>query len=44
MLLGSAALARCEIFFSEDMQHRRRIGPMTILSPFRLQPDFNFSR
>ena len=44
MLLASAAQARCEIFFSEDMQHRHRVGSMTILSPFRLEPNFDFSR
>ena len=43
ILLASAALGGCEIFFSEDMQHRRRVGLMTILSPFRLEPGFNFS-
>jgi len=43
MLLASAALAGCEIFFSEDMQHRQRVGSMIILSPFRLGPHFDFS-
>jgi predicted nucleic acid-binding protein len=44
MLLASATLADCGIFFSEDMQHRQRVGPMTILSPFRLEPNFDISR
>ncbi len=44
MLLASATLAGCEIFFSEDMRHRQRIGSMIVLSPFRLERDFDFSR
>jgi predicted nucleic acid-binding protein len=43
MLLASASQARCEIFFSEDMQHRAHVGAMIILSPFRLEPGFNFT-
>ena len=44
MLLASASLARCEMFFTEDMQHDRRVGTMTILNPFKLGPEFQFSR
>ena len=38
MLLGSALLAGCGIFVSEDMQHGQELDDLTILSPF--QPDF----
>jgi predicted nucleic acid-binding protein len=35
MLLGSALLAGCGIFVSEDMQHGRELDDLTILSPFK---------
>ena len=41
MLLASASLARCDVFFSEDMQHEREVNGVTILNPFRLDPTFN---
>jgi len=44
MLLASATFAGCELFFSEDMQHERVIGRLTILSPFKLDPAALFSR
>ena len=44
MLLASAALARCDLFLSEDMQHEMKIGDLTIISPFKLDPSFGFSR
>jgi predicted nucleic acid-binding protein len=34
VLLGSATLAGCSIFFSEDLQHHRQIGSLTIVNPF----------
>jgi predicted nucleic acid-binding protein len=43
-LLASALLAGCNLFLSEDMQHERAIESMTILNPFKLAPDFDFSR
>ncbi len=43
-LLASALLAGCNLFLSEDMQHERAIESMTILNPFKLAPDFEFSR
>jgi predicted nucleic acid-binding protein len=39
LLLGSAAAADCKVFLSEDMQHERAIGDLTILNPFKLSPD-----
>jgi predicted nucleic acid-binding protein len=42
MLLASASLARCGLFFSEDMQHEHRVSDMTIVSPFKLDPNFDF--
>jgi len=34
-LIVTAALnAECEILYSEDLQHRRKIGGMTIENPF----------
>jgi predicted nucleic acid-binding protein len=44
MLLASASLARCDWFFSEDMQHECRVGDMTIMSPFKADPAAIFSR
>jgi predicted nucleic acid-binding protein len=44
MLLASASLARCELFLSEDMQHEHRIGDMTIVSPFKIDPAILLSR
>jgi predicted nucleic acid-binding protein len=44
MLLASASLAGCTLFFSEDMQHEQPVGDMTILSPFRLGSNFSFFR
>jgi predicted nucleic acid-binding protein len=43
-LLASALLAGCNLFLSEDTQHERTIENMTILNPFKLAPDFDFSR
>jgi predicted nucleic acid-binding protein len=44
VLLASASLAGCGLFFSEDMQHERRVGDMTIVSPFKLDPASLLSR
>lgn len=44
LLLGSALLAHCSVFLSEDMQHEQRIAALTILNPFKLRPDFQFGR
>jgi predicted nucleic acid-binding protein len=44
MLLASASLAKCDYFFSEDMQHERAAGGLTILNPFHLAPDSQFIR
>ena len=44
MLLGSAIRARCEIFLSEDMQHEQTVDSLTILNPFKLDPNFQLSR
>jgi predicted nucleic acid-binding protein len=44
MLLASASLARCGVFFSEDMQHEHSVDGLTILNPFRLKPSFQFFR
>ena len=38
MLLGSALLARCSVFLTEDMQDGRRLDELTIMSPF--EPGF----
>ena len=35
MLLGSALLAGCNLFLSEDMQHERTVDGMTVLDPFK---------
>ena len=44
VLLGSALLAHCKVFLSEDMQHEQTIETLTILNPFELDPDFQFSQ
>ena len=44
MLLASASLAGCDLFFSEDMQHERVVDGLTILNPFQLSQNFQFSR
>ena len=44
VLLASASLARCDLFLSEDMQHEQTIEALTILNPFKLEPNFQFSR
>jgi predicted nucleic acid-binding protein len=38
MLLASASLGGCGVFVSEDMQHGRELGDLTIMNPFT--PDF----
>lgn len=42
VLLASAALARCDVFLSEDMQHEQVVEGFTILNPFRLDPSVPF--
>lgn len=37
LLLASASLSGCEYFFSEDLQHERRILNLQILNPFALE-------
>jgi predicted nucleic acid-binding protein len=34
LLIASALSASCAFFLSEDLQHERRIGELTILNPF----------
>jgi predicted nucleic acid-binding protein len=34
VLLASATLAGCSVFFSEDLQHHRQIGSLTVVNPF----------
>ena len=43
MLVASASIARCTLFFSEDMQHGRAVDGLTILNPFRTDPGFQLS-
>jgi predicted nucleic acid-binding protein len=42
VLLASASLADCGVFFSEDLQHGRRVDHLTIVNPFRARPDEAF--
>jgi predicted nucleic acid-binding protein len=44
MLLASASIAQCGYFFSEDMQHERAVDGLTLLNPFRLDPNVHFIR
>jgi predicted nucleic acid-binding protein len=34
VLLASALLAKCDLFFSDDLQHEGRIDSMTIINPY----------
>jgi predicted nucleic acid-binding protein len=36
VLLASASIAGCTVFFSEDLQHGRRVDRLTIINPFRV--------
>jgi len=38
LLIASARRADCSFFLSEDLQHERRIGDLTILNPFLTSP------
>lgn len=38
VLLASAQHSECRVFFSEDMQHQRQIGRLTIVNPFITRP------
>ena len=38
LLLASASFAGCQVFLSEDLQHERRIGALTIINPFAVAP------
>jgi len=38
LLLASAAFAGCRTFLSEDLQHERRVGSITIINPFVVAP------
>jgi predicted nucleic acid-binding protein len=38
LLVASALRAGCSFFLSEDLQHERRIGELTILNPFLTSP------
>lgn len=38
-LLAAAQMLDCDVFLSEDMQHGRVLGPLTIINPFRVDPD-----
>jgi predicted nucleic acid-binding protein len=44
LLLASAALADCGTFLSEDMQHEQELGALTILNPFRIDPEHYIAR
>ena len=37
VLLASASVAECRVFFSEDLQHGRRVDGLTIMNPFRVE-------
>lgn len=38
LLIASALRVGCGFFLSEDLQHKRRIGGLTILNPFLTSP------
>jgi len=43
LLLASASLAECKLFFSEDLQHGRRVEGLTIMNPFKVERPFDLS-
>jgi len=43
VLLASASRAGCNVFFSEDLQHGRRVEGLTIINPFQAGPDYTFT-
>jgi predicted nucleic acid-binding protein len=42
LLLGSASLAGCRVFFSEDLRHGLTLDDLTIMNPFRLDTESEF--
>jgi predicted nucleic acid-binding protein len=42
LLIAAAANADCTHFLSEDMGHETRYGDLTIINPFRVDPDAFF--
>lgn len=40
--IASASRADCGVFFSEDLQHGRRVDHLPIVNPFRVRPDEAF--
>jgi predicted nucleic acid-binding protein len=42
LLIAAAANAGCTHFLSEDMGHETRYGDLTIINPFRVDPDAFF--
>lgn len=44
LLIASAANAGCTHFLSEDMGHETRYGSLTIINPFRVDPDSFLSK
>jgi len=42
LLLAAASKAQCRYFLSEDMTHEARYGGLTIINPFRVDPDAFF--
>lgn len=44
LLLASAANAGCSHFLSEDMSHGARYADLTIINPFRVDPDSFLSK
>ena len=39
LLIAAATIAKCRYFLSEDMGHEARYGSLTIINPFRVDPD-----
>lgn len=44
MLLASATTAQCDLFLSEDLQHKQTLGLLTIVDPFKLEWGFDLSK
>jgi predicted nucleic acid-binding protein len=43
VLLASAVLAGCDVFFTEDLQHGRRIGGLSVVDPFKSAAGFGLT-
>lgn len=39
LIIASATQAKCQVIYSEDMQHLQRVGSLQIVNPFLMVAD-----